>query len=61
MKTLVEGVTRFLEANEYRSLGQAMGSMSLSRCPDPTAVTRVNYMYILQNWEKALVGQVRPK
>lgn len=39
-----------LEANEYDSLAQVKGSMSLTRCPDPKAYERVNYMHILQNW-----------
>jgi dihydroorotate dehydrogenase (fumarate) len=39
-----------LEENEYDSLDQVRGSMSLTRCPDPKAYERVNYMHILQNW-----------
>jgi dihydroorotate dehydrogenase (fumarate) len=39
-----------LEHNEYNSLAQVKGSMSLTRCPDPKAYERVNYMHILQNW-----------
>ena len=39
-----------LEENEYESLEQVKGSMSLTRCPDPKAYLRVNYMHILQNW-----------
>ena len=39
-----------LEENEYDSLAQVKGSMSLTRCPDPKAYQRINYMHILQNW-----------
>jgi dihydroorotate dehydrogenase (fumarate) len=39
-----------LEGNEYDSLAQVKGSMSLTRCPDPKAYERVNYMHILQDW-----------
>ena len=39
-----------LEENEYDSLAQIKGSMSLTRCPDPKAYERINYMHILQNW-----------
>jgi dihydroorotate dehydrogenase (fumarate) len=39
-----------LEANEYDSLAQVRGSMGLTRCPDPKAYERINYMHILQNW-----------
>ena len=43
-------LARALEENEYESLDQVRGSMSLARCPDPKAYERVNYMQILQNW-----------
>ena len=39
-----------LESHEYDSLAQVKGSMSLTRCPDPKAYERLNYMHILQNW-----------
>jgi len=39
-----------LESNEFDSLAQVKGSMSLTRCPDPKAYERINYMHILQNW-----------
>ena len=39
-----------LESHEYDSLEQLKGSMSLTRCPDPKAYERINYMHILQNW-----------
>jgi dihydroorotate dehydrogenase (fumarate) len=45
-----EQLRRVLETNEYESLAQARGSMGLTRCPDPRAYERVNYMHILQNW-----------
>jgi dihydroorotate dehydrogenase (fumarate) len=40
-----------LESNEYDSLAQVKGSMSLTRCPNPKAYERINYMHILQNWQ----------
>jgi dihydroorotate dehydrogenase (fumarate) len=39
-----------LESSEFDSLAQVKGSMGLTRCPDPKAYERVNYMHILQNW-----------
>ena len=48
--TVVAEVSRWLEENEYASLHQAIGSMSLLRCPDPTAYERANYVQILQSW-----------
>jgi dihydroorotate dehydrogenase (fumarate) len=47
-------VAAWLEENEYASLAQARGSMSLQRCPDPDAYTRANYMHILQNWRDSI-------
>ncbi len=43
-------VTQWLEEHEYESLQQALGSMSLRRCPDPAAFERTNYMRILQSF-----------
>jgi dihydroorotate dehydrogenase (fumarate) len=43
-------MVRWLEEHEYESLDQARGSMSLSKCPDPKAFERGNYMEILQGW-----------
>jgi len=45
-----EELERVLHHHEYDSLDQVRGSMSLTRCPDPQAYERVNYMQILQNW-----------
>jgi dihydroorotate dehydrogenase (fumarate) len=44
-------LSHFLEEHEYESLGQAQGSLSLERCPDPEAFERGNYMRILQTWK----------
>ena len=48
--TVLAQMESILEANEYDSLSQVRASMSLTRCPDPKAYERVNYMHILQNW-----------
>jgi len=45
-----EELERVLHHHEYDSLDQVRGSMSVTRCPDPQAYERVNYMQILQNW-----------
>jgi len=45
------GMGEWLEKHEYDSLRQMRGSMSLERCPDPSAYERANYMEILQMWE----------
>jgi dihydroorotate dehydrogenase (fumarate) len=40
-----------MEEHEYESLEQMQGSMNLTRCPDPKAFTRTNYMRILRSWK----------
>ncbi|HEX9082819.1 MAG TPA: hypothetical protein VF768_11095, partial [Holophagaceae bacterium] len=43
-------LAEWLAEHEYESLRQALGSMSLQKCPSPQAFTRANYMRILQGW-----------
>lgn len=52
--TVREEMKNWLDEHEYHSLGQALGSMSLERCPDPGAYERGNYVRILQNWRDNL-------
>lgn len=49
LQTVREGMVRWLEEHEYESLAQMRGSMSLSRCADPKAYERANYMRVLQS------------
>jgi dihydroorotate dehydrogenase (fumarate) len=44
---------RWAEDHEYQSLDEMRGSMSLSRCPNPAAFERGNYVRILQSWHRA--------
>jgi len=46
-----EQVAQWLEEHEYTSLKQMQGSMSLLKCPNPSAFERANYMQILQSWQ----------
>ena len=46
---------RWMEENEYTSLRQMLGNMSLAKCPDPSAFSRANYMRILQSWRAAVI------
>jgi len=57
---LRQGLARWLEEREYTSLRQMRGSMSLERCPDPTAFERGNYMRVLQTWRGDWHHQGRP-
>ena len=50
LRMVVADLRRWLEEHEYVSLRQAIGSMSLARCPDPMAYERANYVQILQSW-----------
>ncbi|MEQ1891184.1 MAG: dihydroorotate dehydrogenase-like protein [Planctomycetota bacterium] len=40
----------WLDGHEYESLAQLRGSMNLTRCPDPRAFERANYVQVLQSW-----------
>jgi len=55
LKTLLEGLSRWLEEHEYWSLRQMRGSMSLESCPDPSAYERANYMRVLHSWRPGMV------
>ena len=50
LRLLRQEVKSWLEEHEYHSLKQLQGSLSLSRCPDPAAFERGNYLRILQSW-----------
>ncbi len=50
LKTIRDGVEKWLEEHDYESLAQMRGSMSLQRSPDPAAFERANYMKVLQSW-----------
>ena len=43
-------LARWLEQNDYDSLRQAQGSVSLLRSADPSSFERGNYLRILQTW-----------
>jgi len=49
-KELRVGLATWLEEHEYESLGQARGSMSLEKSPNPEAFERANYMRVLNSW-----------
>lgn len=49
---LVMDLEGWLEEHDYDSVDQLKGSMNLSRCPDPGAFERSNYMRVLQVWRE---------
>lgn len=48
--SILHGMSEWLVEHEYRSLDQLRGSMNARRCPDPSALTRGNYIHTLQSW-----------
>ncbi len=51
LRKVRDDLAHWLEEHEYESLRQMQGSMSLSRCPDPRAYQRANYVRLLQSWD----------
>jgi dihydroorotate dehydrogenase (fumarate) len=51
LATLRAELVSWMEEHEYESLAQMQGSMNLLRCPDPKALSRANYVKILQSWK----------
>ena len=52
LRQIVAGFEAWAEEQEYESLDQMRGSMSLARCPDPASFERGNYVRILQSWQR---------
>ncbi len=51
MKTLLDGVTGWMERRGYESIGQMKGSMSQQKVGDPSAFERANYIKVLQSYK----------
>ena len=51
-----QGVREWMEQHEYESVKQMQGSMSQSRCPDPGAFERAQYMRAVKGLEHVLVA-----
>ncbi|MDR7518086.1 MAG: dihydroorotate dehydrogenase-like protein [Armatimonadota bacterium] len=50
LRLVRQGLEAWMTEHGYTSLAQMRGSMSLSRCPDPAAFERSNYIRVLQGW-----------
>ena len=50
LREVIDGVRSWMEEHEYESTAQLTGSMSLARCPEPSAYERANYMTLLQSF-----------
>ena len=51
LKTIREEMVNWMEEHEYESLDQMRGSLSLTKCPNPQAFERSNYMRVLAGWK----------
>jgi dihydroorotate dehydrogenase (fumarate) len=51
LTTLVDGLTDWMEAQQYDSVEQLRGSMSQINCLNPGAFERANYIKILENYK----------
>jgi dihydroorotate dehydrogenase (fumarate) len=47
LKVVLNGMVKWMEQNEYVSIKQMQGSLSLTRCADPSAFERGNYMRVI--------------
>jgi dihydroorotate dehydrogenase (fumarate) len=50
LRRVRDEMSQWMEEHGYESLRQMQGSMSLRRCPNPSALERSNYMRVLQSW-----------
>jgi dihydroorotate dehydrogenase (fumarate) len=50
LKTMLNELIAWMIDNEYESVRQMQGSLSLARCPDPASFERGNYMRVLNSW-----------
>jgi dihydroorotate dehydrogenase (fumarate) len=51
IQKLTKEISRWMEEHEYKSLQQMCGSMNISRCPDPAAISRGHYRALLKSWQ----------
>ncbi len=49
--SLLNGMDHWLTEHDYENIDQVRGAMNHSRCPDPSAFERANYIRILQSWK----------
>jgi dihydroorotate dehydrogenase (fumarate) len=54
IKNLLTDIRQWMQENEYESIRQIRGSLSLARYPDPGAFERGNYMRVLNSWQEGV-------
>jgi len=47
---MIGGLLAWMDEHGYEDLGALRGAMDLSRCPDPHAWERANYIKVLRSW-----------
>ena len=51
LTTVLDGITQWMQDNEYESVEQLKGSVSQVHATQPVAYERANYMSLLQNYK----------
>jgi dihydroorotate dehydrogenase (fumarate) len=50
LRLVRDELARWMTEHGYESVDSMSGSLSLTRCPDPAAYERANYIHLLQSW-----------
>jgi dihydroorotate dehydrogenase (fumarate) len=48
IESLRRDMASWMQEHEYESLAQMRGSMNLKRCPNPAALSRLNYVHTIR-------------
>jgi len=59
IQKLTEEISRWMEEHEYESLKQMCGSMNISHCPDPAALSRGHYRALLKYWQAGHAAKLK--
>lgn len=54
VRTLLEGIERWMVEKEYESVSQLRGSLSQRNCPDPAAFERANYVKTITSYSSTV-------
>jgi dihydroorotate dehydrogenase (fumarate) len=60
IRKLTEEISFWMEEHEYGSLKQMCGSMNISHCPDPVALSRGHYRALLKSWQTGHGPKLKP-
>jgi dihydroorotate dehydrogenase (fumarate) len=51
LRTLVQGLAKWMSAHGYESVGEFRGMLNFQRAPDASAFERANYIRTIQSWK----------